>query len=388
MALGPDNFNASVAFTTLFDFFGADSGGLLQDDSEPYLWVVMFKIDGTSLVQDGNYLAGAASFFLSPGSHGNIADEVSDGANVRIPPQVGRWDTTLQPIPIGVAGYEFTSIPPLIGCAAVLLEENDTPDSAMEAGHQEVNTLVQTTLNDVLTNTGLAGLAADTAAEIATQAAKGKTVAPADAMQTVLQRRLKPVQDLFTATVPGAVESSIINNLDLGGFIGSGISRDQIMGANFQLFGQSDLLRTDEHDPIPILFAMDNPDNWAYNLHGDAWAHIRYLPIPQETTPSGDLVQISCITKSYSDTRGEWISSVGGVENGTPWRLPRSWAVDFIQKGQKSFFVQGPSGSHADVVVGDDARVGHPYLTTRPDGKPDDNLLSLPACPAFDVEYY
>jgi hypothetical protein len=394
MALGPDHFNVTVSLSPLFCYFGADTGGIFQDASEPYMWVLMFKIDGETLSQNGNGLQGTPSYFFSPGSHGNLADEVYPGQNVHVPPQIGTWETSLQPIPLGLPGSPVAEVPGLIGCFVVLLEWNETPDSAMEAGHQEVNSLVQSTLNDIVASIGLAGLAADAVAEVATAASKGKVLAIGDAVQIVLNRRLKPVLDLFASTAAGATEATIINNLGLDGFIGSVIGRDQVMGVGMQLFTQKDLAKTsdDSHAPISMAFD-DNPrqpesGRWAYTLHGSAWAHIQYKPIPEGIVPDASRLRVACVTKAYSQTRGRWISHVGGTQDGTSWRIARANAIDLIQRGQKSFFVHAEDGAQAEVLVADSPQVGHTYLATRPDGRPEDNLVNLPACPMYAVNYY
>ena len=62
MALGPENFNATIALNSVFCFQGEDIHDFFDEDSEPYLWVIMVKIDAE----------GAASGRQLPGRRGEV----------------------------------------------------------------------------------------------------------------------------------------------------------------------------------------------------------------------------------------------------------------------------------------------------------------------------
>jgi len=156
MALGPDNFNLTISLDSIFCFQGDDIDDVFDEESEPYLWVIMIKLDGEGLFQSGNFLVGNPRFFFSPGSHGNIGGSILRGTR-RLPSHVGRWDTSIKPIPISVAGQTLTSIPGTILCCAVLMEENLTPNSAVEAAHQSLIRLVQSTIDSTLASLGWRG---------------------------------------------------------------------------------------------------------------------------------------------------------------------------------------------------------------------------------------
>src|SRR5215813_8453563 len=155
MALGPNNFNLTIALESLFVFQGDDIDDVFDSDSEPYLWVFMIKIDGEGLRQQGNQLVGNPTFFFGPGSHGNIGGSIEHGSRA-LPASVGRWNTSLKPIPISILGQTLTEIPGTILCAGVLLEENLTPNSAMEAAHQSTINLIKNTLSSTIASLGLA----------------------------------------------------------------------------------------------------------------------------------------------------------------------------------------------------------------------------------------
>ncbi len=349
----------------------------------------MVKIDGEGLHQDGNFLAGEAKYFFSPGSHGNIGGSMGSGQTRNIPAAVGTWETSLKPIPISVAGQQLTQIPGVILCCAVLMEENLTPDSAVEAAHQSLNNLVKTTVANTIASLGLAGLAADTAAEVALQASQGNIITLATAAQRILNRRLKPIQDLFTVAAPGNMVVTILQNLNLGGFLGTAIDADKPMGVFFQSFSQGDLADTFYSAPgfskgnrIDINSKMWNMPEWAYTLHGEAYAHHRF---DRAAPPSSSRLQVSCTTKRHMMSGGKRISGIGGTDNGAFWGYSRGEAAELIRTGQKSFYVVGPGNSQLDIAAVQGGFVhGQPwyFLQTPADQVPGDNLLNLPDCPA------
>ena len=387
MALGPENFNVTIALNSVFMFQGEDYDEFLQSDSEPYLWVIMVKIDSEGLHQDGNFLVGEARFFFSPGSHGNIGGSMGGGTR-KIPAAVGRWQTSLAPIPISVAGQQLTTIPGVILCCAVLMEEDLTPDSAIEAAHQSVNDLVKTTVADTIASLGLVGVAADAVAEMAQQASEGNTITLATAAQLTLDRRLKPIRDLFTVAAPGDVVMTTLKNLNLLGALGTGIKPDKPMGVFFRSFSQAELASTfTEGFGIPhgkrVYFQpeMFNIPKWAYVLHGEAYAHHKFV---RKAPPANSRLQVTCTNKRYSGGEKR-ISSVGGVDNGEFWALSRGEAADLIRTGKKTFYVAGPGDRIVDVftVQGGFNSHGEPwfYLQTPADEVEGNNLLNLPDCP-------
>lgn len=59
--------------------------------------------------------------------------------------------------------------------------------------------------------------------------------------------------------------------------------------------------------------------------------------------------------------------------------MPESRAIQSINDGRYSFYVERPAGHRVRVVVAQ--RKGVPHLKTEADGEQPDNLLSLPECP-------
>jgi hypothetical protein len=92
-------------------------------------------------------------------------------------------------------------------------------------------------------------------------------------------------------------------------------------------------------------------------------------------------IRVECINKSDRTDPHERIRSIGGVNaDGTRWKLSQPEAVEGIQTGQWSFYVERPSGDRVSVVVARSA-YGNLYIKTEADGEQPNNLLALPECP-------
>lgn len=377
--------NVAVDLGQLFCYHGADENG----DSEPYMWTVMFTIDGSSITQSGTKLAGSPGFFLSPGSHGNLGSSISTGAMLNIPPAVGQWDTTLQPILITNPSTGTTvEVPGVIGVLAILMEENDTPDEDVEAGHQAINNLVTSQLQQFISGIDLVAVGAQVQ-----EVMSGQHLNETDATIQVLRNLMQPVINNLKSFAQPVAFTAIVESLGLGGAILSAISKDEFQGSLFHYYDQTALASTSANGNVsgmpPITFTdfLADPNNpvgasWAYNVHGQALqlVDIWFTPIPEGVPPGR--WQVTGVNKAYSTERGVWIKEIGGVlPNGTPWLLERADAVKLIQNSTNSFFVVGADGSRANVIVSDALHVGHDYLTTTADASKEDNLLSLPPCP-------
>jgi len=267
----------------------------------------------------------------------------------------------------------------------------------VEAAHQSLIRLVQSTIDSTLASLGLAGLAADAVAEVATQAANGTPITLAAAASRVLQRRLKPIQDLFTLAAPANTAVTILKNLKLDGLIGSAIDADKPMGVFFRAFSQAELADTFESAfglphgmRIDIGARMFNMPDWAYNLSGQAWAHHKFV---RRDLPQSNRLQVSCSSKRALGQGQMRISGIGGVDHNNFWGMGRAEAAGFIQRGEKSFFVVSADGHSVDVrAVQGGFQNGQPwfYLQTVADAEKGNNLVNLPDCPAgaFTVEIW
>lgn len=89
--------------------------------------------------------------------------------------------------------------------------------------------------------------------------------------------------------------------------------------------------------------------------------------------------QVKCISKSDRDNPYERIKSIGGINpNGSNWKLTQKEAIDSINSGKYSFYVQ-VNGKPVNVIVRT-SRYGNDYIKTEADGEEPNNLLSLMEC--------
>jgi hypothetical protein len=91
--------------------------------------------------------------------------------------------------------------------------------------------------------------------------------------------------------------------------------------------------------------------------------------------------QVQCVNKRDRPNPHERILNIGGVVNGVRWKRPQEHAIADIEADASSYFVAPPRGESVWVIVRT-SQWGHKYLTTVADGESQNNLLSLPECPA------
>lgn len=120
--------------------------------AEPYLWTVFFKIDGdTTQVNTSLALQGTATVVGTPGNHGDLPNhDVDPGENVPIPASLGEFNTRLKPIPLQQPIGGFKEVGGVMGVITVLMEEDNTPNSAIAKGHNALNKAVQDSLNALI----------------------------------------------------------------------------------------------------------------------------------------------------------------------------------------------------------------------------------------------
>ncbi|MGZ3237509.1 MAG: DUF3892 domain-containing protein [Burkholderiaceae bacterium] len=91
-------------------------------------------------------------------------------------------------------------------------------------------------------------------------------------------------------------------------------------------------------------------------------------------------IRVQCINKTDRYNAHERIKNIGGVKpDGTQWKLAEPKAIEGIENGTWSFYVQA-GGRIVSVIIAK-SRYGNKYLKTEADGEQPDNLLSLPECP-------
>lgn len=91
--------------------------------------------------------------------------------------------------------------------------------------------------------------------------------------------------------------------------------------------------------------------------------------------------RVECINKTDRYSPHERIRNIGGQNaDGTRWNITQPRAIEGIEAGKWSFYVERLAGDRVDVVVARSA-AGNNYLKTTADGDQPNNLLSLPECP-------
>lgn len=92
-------------------------------------------------------------------------------------------------------------------------------------------------------------------------------------------------------------------------------------------------------------------------------------------------IRVECINKTDRLNPHERIRNIGGANaDGSRWKLTQEAAIEGIESGKWSFYVERPAGDRVDVIVAVSA-YGNKYLKTTSDGDQPNNLLSLPECP-------
>jgi hypothetical protein len=118
------------------------------DGDEPYLWIAFFKIDGSTIKQNGRTLMGEAECRFISGRHnilGRAKNSVLSGACIPIPTALGEWTTDLQPISIDLI-TQMVPISGLIGSVVVVLAEDAAANDG-SAEHLALSSFIQDRTN-------------------------------------------------------------------------------------------------------------------------------------------------------------------------------------------------------------------------------------------------
>jgi hypothetical protein len=143
-----ETLDATLTLTSLYCHDEGDGVG----SAEPYLWTVFFKIDGDTAVVDAtSTLRGAATVVTTPGNRRNLPNRAVDGGeSVPIPAVLGEFGTHLKPIPLQQPIGEFTEVGGVMGAIAIVMEQDNTPASAIASGHDALNQAVQDSLDALI----------------------------------------------------------------------------------------------------------------------------------------------------------------------------------------------------------------------------------------------
>ena len=160
-----DSIRVAYKLTTLECFDEGDGNG----EAEPYMWTVYFKVDGDTVVLDNSFmLSGTATVVGTPGNHGDLGGSVDAGEDVSIPSSLGSFATTMRPIPTPIPGI---TVGGMVGCIAIVMEEDSTPDQDIANGHAALNQELQDQLDALIPTLGLSNQSPTEADLAAIQAA-------------------------------------------------------------------------------------------------------------------------------------------------------------------------------------------------------------------------
>jgi hypothetical protein len=144
-----DSIRVSFKLTTLECIDEGDGSG----EAEPYMWTVYFKVDGDTVVLDNNFmLSGTATVVGTPGNHDDLGAGMDAGNTRNIPSSLGAFATTLKPIPTPIPGVTAGG---MVGCIAILMEEDSTPDQDIANGHAALNSELQNQLDALIPTLGI-----------------------------------------------------------------------------------------------------------------------------------------------------------------------------------------------------------------------------------------
>ena len=370
----------SAALQSLFCFHGAD-----EEESEPYLWTLMFTVDGRTITHASGAatLSGKPTFFFSPGSHGNLGGGINTGQTKQIPRAVGRFDTTLQPIVLSLLGTTV-EVPGQLGMLAVLLEENATSDEGAEAAHQAINDLVRAELEEAVADINLVAIAAEA------QPAVSAGSDPVAAVMPILKAKMDHVSDRIQRVASDVAIATVVQHLGGLGAIPEALDPDEFMGIATHFFSQDALEATTSRNRLEFTDTIAQPgggpleaSDFIYNLHDEAWQRVEvfFTPVTDQLPPGR--WQVTGIGRDTTSTHTPFLSHIGGsLPDGSPWALPKGTVMDLIAAGSHSFFVSGADGREADIVVDrNEENPFFPFITTVADDDPSNNLASLPPCP-------
>ena len=219
--------------------------------AEPYLWVVYFKVDGETLVVNSDgpnpaFLQGPPTVVPTPGNHGNLGvNDVDEGDEFPVPAIIGEYRTVMKPIPLTTPLAAITEVGGMVGCLVVLMEEDNTPASAIARGHEALDSAVRDRL--------------------------------AEFLGTLSISKQEPTDEDIAALsdqIGDAVQSAIGDGVSVLQWIGALGTMDAQVGSAVFRFSHSGL-ESSGGAPIPFSHRWDNEGDW------ELFGHIRATAIPR-----------------------------------------------------------------------------------------------------------
>ncbi|MCB0274429.1 MAG: hypothetical protein KDI06_06430 [Calditrichaeota bacterium] len=216
----------------------------------PFLWTVFFKVDGQAVrVRKDFRITGKARMHYSEGSHGNLVSEMpAEGVRIGIPDAIGRWQTSLKPIPVPI--FE-TTFPALIGAVSVLLMQGNVTDAGAEAGHQRLNHYIGDAINQSISHF---------------DPRRVNILHAEESVKKYFEHRVLT----FTEGVVGTVENAVRNAQSILENLWSLTRKDTLVGFQIWEFYQHEIFRNSKQIPLSVHLGDESKGLWEIsgNLSG------------------------------------------------------------------------------------------------------------------------
>jgi hypothetical protein len=306
--------------------------------AEPYLWTVFFKIDGdTAVVNPSLTLQGTASVFGTPGNHGDLPNnDVDPGENVAIPSVIGEFNTRLKPIPLQQPVGGFTQVGGVMGAITVLMEEDNTPGSAIADGHNALNKAVRDGLNALIPTLNFAH--------------QEPTDAEIEAMKT---------------KIGDAVSKAVANGVGVWDWLSGFGNMDDQIGSEVFRFSHKQL-EEQGGAGIDILKRFKNEGDW------EIQGRVTALPVPTQTgslTVSISGIPSTVVTSpvhisgpNFSRNIGK-TSTLSGLPPGQYTITANGFSTGLPNKPTCRLYTPVNASAHATVNVGQTASVSIRYTS-------------------------
>lgn len=339
-------------------------------DAEPYLWACFYKIDGSTFhINKSGFLTGSAVIQRMTGNQGNLYNtDVSAGDTVTVPPTVGFWHTQLMPIPIHPSWASIVKtakgwddIPGYIGVLYVLMEEDNLPNSAALAGYSSFCSTFELRLNETLNTIGVFN------PEITPDLETGIRNAVTESTRQAIMDSLNIAEKLWQ-WLAGPDQT-----------IGSGafrVSHDKLV--NLGTIPFSDRWRNGTNISAPDELILKGPGRFITN--GGEWEVKGHIGASEIILHN---YEVTCAKSSRYTGKHFRINKLGvRDEHGNVSIFTKGEVMQRIQQGHQ-FFLIGASGRKSRVIIHEPTgseSINYRFLTTSPDGDPNNNLENLPRC--------
>ena len=208
------DLNIAVVLEKIHCFDEGDGFG----KAEPYLWPIFFKIDGEKVyfeTIETLTLGGNALLHVVDGAQQNLGvQQVDAGDIVPIPSSIGKWKTTLKPIPIH--DYDDWALAQgVVGVFCILMEQDHMSSRAAKACYKKLVQGIESALNGTIPYLN----------------EQSRSISPQH-------------MERFAASVNEAIEKSVIQNENLLRHIWTAINQDDVIGWKCFIYHHKELMDT------------------------------------------------------------------------------------------------------------------------------------------------